>query len=718
MPAVNKRPVYPHKNSQWSWDQYDTFHRSNIGFKEFGVLLKQLCVIDVDDINVADDLEARFPYLKSVPTEQTIKGRHYWFFRSTLADNGCFYDGVSQVIDKVDFKSITAEGTSGFVVVAPSYGKVWHRPITRAKYAPSADLLDPVVTGGGKLLLAPIPDDLLRAVARPRTEYVPKSVHDDWNAYKEHVVLTFTDGECIKLVDIKSPYILKKMTYFDIMSLLDSHPTSELILNAPCTIVEFNTIYYFCVHKELVCTDVGNIIDVADRLGLRMDVFKKLRYAVTELFDIGCVCPAMLNALICERKGRRNSASYELLDVFNVSRDVEASEANDLLVNDNGEHVWLFDGLDVPTLRVCPNLRLIPKDVDTILSSYPGKLVLAGGSALCIAVDGVGSGSDYDMFLVDVDEAEASMILHEIETTFRKQPGCTVLLTRHAMTIVFDDNRDPIQIILRLHTCVAGVLLGFDISAARVGVGYDSIGVLRMWCTDSWLVCVKHRMFVLESVFWGRGSIARIIKYIGKGFNCMVPVGRSHMMRRLNYHDMMQYGMEYNNMMQYGRLSGLFAAERFLSLRRLRFSNAASYNRSNSVTVRNSNNIPWWWSLLGCGNGGTAETLWGNMHTPLSCDECKLIAFSVSIHSDYDMASKATRKLKYVVRGIRNTLLKLGLSLGYLHDNNYNGIKSLTRTGLTGTLNDDARVYTFVKPAAMGMFYPMDICFDEVYDID
>lgn len=679
------------------------------------MLLKQLCVVDVDDLKIADELEKRFPYLKQVPTEQTIKGRHYWFIRSPLADAECFYDGAAQVIDRVDFKSVSAEGTSGFVVVAPSYGKTWTRPISRAHYAPCTDMMDPVLAKRA-IVMAPIPDDLLRAVARSRMEpTVPHTVHDDWNVYIEHVLLTFTDKGRIKLSDMKSPRTLQKMTYFDIMPLLDSSSiTSELHMDVPCNMPEFQAICDFCVHKELihVTSQMSDIITVADRLGLRMDIFKKLCHDVTQLRDVGCVCPDMLTAIMHERRGRRNSLAYPLTDVFCIA---PFTTEDNLCANDNGEHVWLFDGLNVPVLRICPNLRLIPKDVDLILSSYPGKLVLAGGSALSIAVDGVGKGSDYDMFLVDVDEAEASMILHSIETSFNEEPGCTVLLTRHALTIVFDDNREPIQIILRLHTCVAGVLLGFDISASRVGVGYDSIGVLRMWCTHSWVVCVHHRMFVLESAFWGRGSILRVIKYIGKGFNCMVPVGRTYLMRKVDPHNMMKGGMEYNSMMQYGRLSGLFAAVKFLSVRRLRNANVSSY-------INNNNPIPWWWSLVGCGDAANSvSSLWGSLHAPLSYEECRLIAFSVSIHSDYDMASKATRKLKYVVRGIRRVMSRLGVSLGYLHENRYKGIDALRMCGGGSGDGDDAsgmRKYTFVKPSIMGMFYPMDICFDEVYDLD
>jgi hypothetical protein len=42
------------------------------------------------------------------------KGRHY-FFRSKLADEGGYYDGAGQRIQKVDFKTICSNGTGGFM---------------------------------------------------------------------------------------------------------------------------------------------------------------------------------------------------------------------------------------------------------------------------------------------------------------------------------------------------------------------------------------------------------------------------------------------------------------------------------------------------------------------------------------------------------------------------------------------------------------------------
>jgi hypothetical protein len=64
---------------------------------DLGVLLQELCVIDVDDVALADGLEARFPELKTAAAVQTRKGRHYYFTRSALADAHGYYDGAAQV---------------------------------------------------------------------------------------------------------------------------------------------------------------------------------------------------------------------------------------------------------------------------------------------------------------------------------------------------------------------------------------------------------------------------------------------------------------------------------------------------------------------------------------------------------------------------------------------------------------------------------------------
>lgn len=98
--------------------------RKTLDEKDVGLLLRDLCVVDVDTFADADALEARFPELRAAPAEATARGRHYFFTRSPLADEHGYYDGAAQRTPTVDFKTRAWGGGSGFVVVAPSQDKV------------------------------------------------------------------------------------------------------------------------------------------------------------------------------------------------------------------------------------------------------------------------------------------------------------------------------------------------------------------------------------------------------------------------------------------------------------------------------------------------------------------------------------------------------------------------------------------------------------------
>jgi hypothetical protein len=124
-PLGEKRPAHAHAAGAWTWARYD-FVSPNVlrGRKDVGLLLHDLCVVDVDTVAAADALEAAFPELTDVPMERTARGRHYYLARSPLADAHGFYDGAAQRAPGVDFKTRLWGGGSGFVVTAPSTNKV------------------------------------------------------------------------------------------------------------------------------------------------------------------------------------------------------------------------------------------------------------------------------------------------------------------------------------------------------------------------------------------------------------------------------------------------------------------------------------------------------------------------------------------------------------------------------------------------------------------
>ncbi len=159
MPVLpgTKRPASAHKDGAWDWSCWDrsphSVPPSAFAKSDICVLLRDLCVVDIDAEEIALAFEARFPVLKRVPCERTRKGRHYWFVRPHWADAEGFFDGAAQVQSHVDFKSVCGNGTSGIVVVAPSEGKAWERD--RRPWDADSDLIE-------------MPRDLMEAVASPR----------------------------------------------------------------------------------------------------------------------------------------------------------------------------------------------------------------------------------------------------------------------------------------------------------------------------------------------------------------------------------------------------------------------------------------------------------------------------------------------------------------------------------------------------------------------
>ena len=115
----DKRPYYPYKLG-WTWEDYEAVIASEAFCSraqtfDWAIILQDLCVVDCDSPEAAEDLEGRFPLLREAPCAKTRKGLHYYFKRSPLADAGSYYDcsGYAQIVTNVDFKSVTKTGTGG-----------------------------------------------------------------------------------------------------------------------------------------------------------------------------------------------------------------------------------------------------------------------------------------------------------------------------------------------------------------------------------------------------------------------------------------------------------------------------------------------------------------------------------------------------------------------------------------------------------------------------
>jgi hypothetical protein len=62
--------------------------------EDIGIVLQDLCVVDIDCMGIDREMNVRFPNSKTM-CERTKKGHHYFFKRSKLADDGGYYDGRS-----------------------------------------------------------------------------------------------------------------------------------------------------------------------------------------------------------------------------------------------------------------------------------------------------------------------------------------------------------------------------------------------------------------------------------------------------------------------------------------------------------------------------------------------------------------------------------------------------------------------------------------------
>ena len=117
-----KRPAVAYKDDAWSWSKFDEFmktHQKPADW-DWAIVLRELCVIDVDSHETAAELEAKFPALLEAPCETTARGRHYFFRRSATADALGYWDGCAQVLADVDFKTLTKTGTAPAAITSAS----------------------------------------------------------------------------------------------------------------------------------------------------------------------------------------------------------------------------------------------------------------------------------------------------------------------------------------------------------------------------------------------------------------------------------------------------------------------------------------------------------------------------------------------------------------------------------------------------------------------
>ena len=567
-----KHPMFPHKDGRWSRQQSESEFRKNAtaaADADVCVLLKDLCVVDVDSERVAVALEAEFPELSAAPMEQTRRGRHYWFRRSAECDAGGYYDGAAQVREKVDFKTRTSTGTAGVVVVAPSKGKRWVRAI-------SAEAL------------VDVPRRLLEAVARPTVVFLPG---------RDDARLRFACGSIATF----PASALSRMSYFEPFlggDLLGDD--SSWAIPVPCTLREFSDVVSLLRgpttppplheksdsgeeedddsgeeeeeeddddddddprrkslvsnlgadrgdHHTIDASKIPGVLAIADRLGWDA---ARLRGKASALFRRALVekdrDPEMAAAVdsagggdddlydvfwpVRFRRRPKNvpDQAYVFADVdFSSVRHGEADRPPEIL----GEAIdGFWNGMD-PVVR-------------RLLESHPEKLTLAGGAVFGL-LTGVAFG-DYDLFLTVPTAEEADAILRDVVGTCGRQGLTKRWSSKNATTLVSPESGVVVQVVHRLYGSPADVVAGFDISAAMAcayvtspsssssqGQGGGGGGDGRIIARHEFFVCIEQGAFEVRVDRWSAASIHRILKYRSRGLSAYLPGLRRKCVRSL-----------------------------------------------------------------------------------------------------------------------------------------------------------------------------------------
>jgi hypothetical protein len=494
MPCHEKRPAYKHANGEWTWEKYKDDKTT-----EVGVLLNDLCVVDVDDHTLAAELELKFPILTTVPRESTRKGMHYFFRRSDLADKGGYYDSRSPVIPSVDFKTRCQNRTRGFVVTTPSTDKEW-------------------IDAPWDVSLPIIPDDLLAAVALP--------THRPVNA-----TLKFDDGSTLQFVD--STLISRCIAFqpvFDDSDTCDNLPVIGFPRDAfldMVDIIELGRPTHILSTKQLETTaELSRYVGVAPEDARHFDIDHPASFA-PGMRDLVDLCP---DAAACVYVAR--DAEVVLQPVISGVKYVPIRVVgNDTrwLFHDEISPGWhtikkvFYENEDLATR----GWNTLPPIVRKMLDRNPGHVMLAGGSAVSLASPHVSEGSDYDLFVFGTDAEGANKIVWDaMEIARYHDPDCVMAKTGSAVTFyVIDGAKIVIQIILKLYASPADVLSSFDISVCQVGLWRDAAKSLQFMGTEMWHVSMRHLFFWVDpaTFAWSTSSVMRIFKYYAKGFDIFFP---------------------------------------------------------------------------------------------------------------------------------------------------------------------------------------------------
>lgn len=507
MPCKGKCPMFKHSENNckwWTWDDAFAYHpksttKDDVSHIEVGILLHDLCVVDVDDSDTANHLESTFPILRHVPMETTKRGRHYYFARSRKSDVEGYYCSHSAKIPHVDFKTRHSNGTRAFVVVAPSSDKAWVRePWDR------------------NVMFMPIPDDLLDAIATRTVDPYPYVKLVLSNNDKE--VVRVPNNEFWRGSGMLEPVMGGEWDHM----IMPEWVTAKMVrqLNAfmeaslagdPRSLPETRT-------------DLQLLHSLANMMGI-----SKIR--VVDALNAGRAS-CMFDAFV-DHKGFVGSDSMDraLYDVTHSRTydKVPAISAPDSQRLFHSKPRSQFSGEQVALV-----IDRIPQSIRELLKRHSGNLVLAGGAALHATCGFVTRCNDYDMYIVDherLTRREACDIAFDVikgwpENVFRHNTKYDVdilFVSQNALTArIYARDECVFQLMLKTYASIEDILESFDFDPCKVAVVHSAVSEgegFKAFATKGWMTSVNRKAFCIDPARWHASTALRALKYYAKGFD-------------------------------------------------------------------------------------------------------------------------------------------------------------------------------------------------------
>ena len=601
-----KRPAFQYRDG-WSWDKFDSFSETGKA-SDWAILLRELCVLDVDDFDVAHQLESEFNVLRTVPCETTQRGLHYFFRRSSTADHGGYYDGCSQVRHNVDFKTITPTGTGGVIVVSPSTDKAWRRaPWDAALVAIPDDLLiavakpslsfgalehaiyaaDPPKPPSPTFSMLPFIDtrlspDLLAATVRTEEEEekvaVPEEAQEsqDPNAPKDvEIAFMTSENDCTSRLRMSGARLalLRKFDFCAALlsgrwTTLDKEeangvPTvqlhcSQAVLEELLSLHEHGTVTNDRPPSDDLLATVEQTADMLGappRCDTRGEPKNPLLERATFWADLWRVCPDWWTASTQEQ-ARMLGRSPADSDASLVRIDHALAQTIGYEHTRKASSMWLFRELPSLLSERFSNYKvfcdepeqtlegLLPPPVLAILRRHASCVAVAGGAVLGGVSRFAEHGHDVDLFVYGLDKGESEEVLRQIEAQVETEFAGEYELSRSPAAVTYtlkkapppylgDDHEErwkrkgqscAFQIVLGIHRARSQIVEYFDLAPCKALARIDAAsGGLVVEALPSFVEALRKMAFHVDDMYWSPASVARICKYVAKGFECAVP---------------------------------------------------------------------------------------------------------------------------------------------------------------------------------------------------